>query len=67
MAEATTSPPTDALSMLDDAHNTNWAENYQFFLNQNNPTNFERIWNQSYLPLPADRHDHAPARVASTR
>jgi outer membrane protein OmpA-like peptidoglycan-associated protein len=35
--------------MLGDAHSTNWAENYQFFLNQNNPTSFERIWNQSYL------------------
>ena len=36
------------MKMFDDAHNTNWAENYQFFLNQNNPTNFERIWRQSY-------------------
>ena len=35
--------------MLGDAHSTNWAENYQFFLNQNNPTNFERIWNQAYF------------------
>ena len=34
--------------MFDDAHNTNWAENYQFFLNQNNPTNFEHVWRQSY-------------------
>jgi len=34
--------------MLGDAHSTNWAENYQFFMNQNNPTNFERVWNQSY-------------------
>jgi len=41
-------PASDALGMLGDAHSTNWAENYQFFLNQNNPTNFERVWNQSY-------------------
>jgi outer membrane protein OmpA-like peptidoglycan-associated protein len=34
--------------MQGDAHSTNWAENYQFFLNQNNPTNFERVWNQAY-------------------
>jgi outer membrane protein OmpA-like peptidoglycan-associated protein len=34
--------------MQGDAHNTNWAENYQFFMNQNNPTNFERVWNQAY-------------------
>jgi NitT/TauT family transport system substrate-binding protein len=49
MAKGYNIPAPDALSMLGDAHSTNWAENYQFFLNQNNPTNFERIWNQSYL------------------
>jgi NitT/TauT family transport system substrate-binding protein len=42
-------PVPDALGMLGDAHSTNWAENYQFFINQNNPTNFERVWNQAYL------------------
>ena len=41
-------PAPDALAMQGDAHSTNWAENYQFFLNQNNPTNFERVWNQAY-------------------
>ncbi len=41
-------PATEALSMFGDAHSTNWAENYQFFMNQNNPTNFERVWNQAY-------------------
>lgn len=41
-------PPADALGMLGDAHSTNWAENYQFFVNQNNPTNFARVWNQAY-------------------
>jgi NitT/TauT family transport system substrate-binding protein len=39
---------SDALGMLGDAHSTNWAENYQFFLNENNPTNFERVWNNAY-------------------
>ena len=34
--------------MLADAHSTNWAENYQFFINRNNPANFERIWKQAY-------------------
>lgn len=48
MAKGFNIPATDALSMQGDAHNTNWAENYQFFLNQNNPTNFERVWNQAY-------------------
>jgi NitT/TauT family transport system substrate-binding protein len=49
MAKGYNIPETDALSMQGDAHNTNWAENYQFFVNQNNPTNFERIWQQAYL------------------
>jgi NitT/TauT family transport system substrate-binding protein len=48
MATAYNIPADDAMKMFDDAHNTNWAENYQFFLNANNPTNFERIWRQSY-------------------
>jgi hypothetical protein len=34
--------------MQGDAHSTNWAENQEFFLNQNNPTNFERTWNTAY-------------------
>jgi NitT/TauT family transport system substrate-binding protein len=49
MADGYTIPPSDALSMLGDAHSTNWAENYQFFLNRNNPANFERIWKQAYM------------------
>jgi ABC-type nitrate/sulfonate/bicarbonate transport system substrate-binding protein/outer membrane protein OmpA-like peptidoglycan-associated protein len=38
----------DAMSMFADAHNTNWADNYQFFLNQNNPANFEQVWTRAY-------------------
>ena len=49
MASGYNIPASDALGMLGDAHSTNWAENYQFFLNQNNPTNFERIWQRAYL------------------
>ena len=49
MAAGYNIPAADAMGMLGDAHNTNWAENFQFFINQNNPTNFERIWRQSYL------------------
>lgn len=41
-------PASDTLAMLGDAHSTNWAENYQFFINRNNPANFERIWKQAY-------------------
>jgi NitT/TauT family transport system substrate-binding protein len=49
MATGYSIPETDALSMLADAHATNYAENREFFLNQNNPTNFERTWNTAYF------------------
>ncbi len=49
MATGYNIPASDALSMLGDAHSTNWAENFQFFINENNPTNFERIWQRAYL------------------
>ena len=42
-------PESDALGMLGDAHSTNYAENRDFFLNQNNPTNFERTWGTAYF------------------
>lgn len=48
MATGYSLPASEALEMLADAHSTNWAENYQFFVNRNNPTNFERVWNQAY-------------------
>ncbi len=49
MADGYHLPPADALGMLGDAHWTNYAENREFFLNQNNPTNFERTWDMSYF------------------
>ena len=49
MATGYSIPATDALSMLGDAHSTNWAENKEFFLNQNNPANFERTWGTAYF------------------
>jgi NitT/TauT family transport system substrate-binding protein len=48
MAAGYSIPESDALGMQSDAHSTNWAENQEFFLNQNNPTNFERTWNNAY-------------------
>jgi len=42
-------PETDCYGMLGDAHSTNYAENRDYFLNQNNPANFERSWNTAYL------------------
>jgi hypothetical protein len=57
--------PEEVMSMRNDAHPTNFAENVQFFLNSSNPTNFERTWkNASYIyrelgrinaPIPFDQ------------
>src|SRR5262245_46869022 len=49
MATGYSIPESDALGMLGDAHSTNYAENREFFLNQNNPTNFERTWSTAYF------------------
>jgi NitT/TauT family transport system substrate-binding protein len=49
MATGYSIPESDALNMLGDAHSTNYAENRDFFLNQNNPTNFERTWTTAYF------------------
>ena len=49
MATGYSIPETDALNMLGDAHSTNYAENRDFFLNQNSPTNFERTWTTAYF------------------
>lgn len=35
----------EAEGMFGDAHQTNCAENLEFLLNRNNPTNFEATWN----------------------
>jgi len=48
MADGYNIPASDTLGMLADAHSTNWAENYQFFINRNNPSNFEHLWKQAY-------------------
>jgi NitT/TauT family transport system substrate-binding protein len=49
MATGYSIPESDALGMLGDAHSANYAENRDFFLNQNNPTNFERTWTTAYF------------------
>jgi len=49
MGKAYGLPPDEAINMLSDAHSTNYAENRDFFLNQNNPTNFERYWETASL------------------
>jgi NitT/TauT family transport system substrate-binding protein len=49
MAAGYSIPESDTLGMLGDAHSTNYAENRDFFLNQNNPTSFERTWNTAYF------------------
>lgn len=49
MADGYSIPESDTLGMLGDAHSTNYAENRDFFLNRNSPTNFERTWNTAYF------------------
>ena len=44
MAELYGMSVEDVSGMLSDAHVTNFAENKDFFLNANSPTNFERLW-----------------------
>ena len=54
MGKAYGFPASEAEAMLADAHSTNFAENRSFFLDQNNPTNFERYWETAstlYLKL----------------
>jgi NitT/TauT family transport system substrate-binding protein len=48
-------PPGSAQGMLADAHWCNYAENREFFLNANNPTNFERTYNTAFLLYKAVR------------
>jgi len=47
LAAAYKLPEADAQGMLGDAHLTNWAENREFFMNAQNPTNFERVWSNA--------------------
>jgi len=44
MAEGYGFAPDEVKAMEHDAHTTNFAENKAFFLNQNDPANFERTW-----------------------
>jgi ABC-type nitrate/sulfonate/bicarbonate transport system substrate-binding protein len=49
MAAGYSMPEKDAAGMLGDAHWTNFAENTDFFMNGNNPTNFERTYDLAYF------------------
>jgi len=44
MAEGYGMSVEEVRAMQNDAHSTNFAENKSFFLNANDPTNFERTW-----------------------
>ncbi|MEZ6040578.1 MAG: phosphate ABC transporter substrate-binding/OmpA family protein [Planctomycetaceae bacterium] len=61
MAEGYAIPASDCLGMLGDAHWTNFAENRQFFMNQNNPSRFESVWNQAYYIYRSIRSISRPA------
>lgn len=45
MAEGYGMPVDEVQGMEADAHSTNFGENKSFFMNQNEPANFERTWN----------------------
>jgi hypothetical protein len=49
VADAYGMKPEDIKGMMGDAHSTNFGENVQFFMNQSNPTNFERTWKNASL------------------
>ncbi|HVK76167.1 MAG TPA: phosphate ABC transporter substrate-binding/OmpA family protein [Kofleriaceae bacterium] len=49
MADGYGIPADETFGMLGDAHWTNYAENREFFMNANNPTNFERTYNTAFL------------------
>ncbi len=49
MAKGYSLPEADALAMLGDAHNTNVVENREFFLNVNNPANFQCTFETAYF------------------
>jgi len=44
MAKVYSIKAEDCMGMQGDAHSTNYAENREFFMNANNPANFERTW-----------------------
>ena len=44
MAEGYGMQADDVRKMANDAHSTNFGENKAFFLNANDPANFERTW-----------------------
>ena len=48
MSQGYAIPKDECMGMLGDAHWTNFAENADFLLNQNNPSRFESVWNQAY-------------------
>ncbi len=65
MAEGYGMQVDDVREMANDAHSTNFAENKNFFLNANDPANFERTWKNVtfvYRELGLDRHAGALRR-----
>jgi NitT/TauT family transport system substrate-binding protein len=48
-------PKGTGKDMLGDAHWANYAENHDFFMDQNNPTNFERTYTTAFLLYKAIR------------
>ena len=62
MAEGYGMQVSEVQGMLQDAHSTNFAENKEFFLNANNPANFERTWKNASYVYKELGHLDAPVR-----
>ncbi len=48
MGDGYSMPASEVIGMLADAYWTNYADNKEFFLNRNNPSNFERTYNNAF-------------------
>ena len=59
MAEGYGMQADEVRAMANDAHSTNFAENKDFFLNANDPANFERTWkNVTFVYRELGPHRH---------
>ncbi len=61
MAVGYSIPAGESAGEAGDAHSTNMGRELPFFPQPNNPTNFERVWNNAYRLYRGNPHDHAPA------
>ncbi len=59
--------PDDTAGMMKDAHLTGFEENLKFFLDKDNPTNFERTWAQASYVYKAYGSIGSPVRAEDVK